>query len=217
MGLPLLLAADGPGREAVGRLDRHADDAVSTTRRSDQRDNAPTIASSLAAWDPWVGYFQLSRFKFVDDAAGVPAHLDLATEQQIMRVPNNRGACCHVAGDIDFDKHNNLWLVTGDDTPAGGGNSGGFGPFNDQLTDEAQTVRVTNATGGTFTLTFNGQTTAPLAFNLDRRRRSRPRSRRSATSATSGNAATRHRSGPSTRRTSPSRSDARSRRPTSRS
>ena len=42
---------------------------------------------------------------------------------------------------------------------------GGFGPFNDQLTDEAQTVRVTNATGGTFTLTFNGQTTSPLAFN----------------------------------------------------
>ena len=32
-------------------------------------------------------------------------------------------------------------------------------------TDETQTVRVTNATGGTFTLTFNGQTTAPIAFN----------------------------------------------------
>ena len=38
-------------------------------------------------------------------------------EQKILRVANNRGACCHVAGDIDFDKHNNLWLVTGDDTP----------------------------------------------------------------------------------------------------
>ena len=53
-----------------------------------------------------------------------------------MKVDVNRGACCHVAGDIDFDKHNNLWLVTGDDTPAGGGNSGGFGPFNDQKTNE---------------------------------------------------------------------------------
>ena len=82
-----------------------------------------------------------------------------------MQVPNNRGACCHVAGDIDFDKDNNLWLVTGDDTPAGSGGSGGFGPFNDQKTDEQQTIRVNNATGGTFTLTFNGQTTAPLAFN----------------------------------------------------
>ena len=39
-----------------------------------------------------------------------------------------------MAGDIDFDSHNNLWLVTGDDTPAGGGNSGGFAPFNDMIT-----------------------------------------------------------------------------------
>ena len=43
----------------------------------------------------------------------------------------------------------------------------GFGPFNDQLTNETQTVTVTGATGGTFTLTFDGQTTAPIAFPLD--------------------------------------------------
>jgi cytochrome c len=95
--------------------------------------NAPNTAPDLSAWDPWLGYFQLSRFKFVDAAAGSPAHLDLASEQQILRVPNNRGACCHVAGDIAFDSANNLWLVTGDDTPAGGGNSGGFSPFNDMI------------------------------------------------------------------------------------
>ena len=58
-----------------------------------------------------------------------------------MRVPVNRGACCHVGGDIDFDKAGNLWLVTGDDTPSGGGNSGGFAPFNDMKTTEIQTVR----------------------------------------------------------------------------
>src|SRR3954454_24284565 len=126
---------------------------------------SPNTAPDFSAWYPYVGYFQLSRFKFVDDAPGVPAHLDLSSEEQILRVSNNRGACCHVAGDIDFDKHNNLWLVTGDDSPAGGGNSGGFGPFNDMKTDESQTVRVNNATGGTFTLTFDGQTTAPLAFS----------------------------------------------------
>jgi PKD repeat protein/type 1 glutamine amidotransferase len=126
---------------------------------------SPNTAPSKTAWDPWVGYFQLSRFKFVDDAPGVPAHLDLSSEQQIMKVSNNRQECCHVAGDIDFDKHNNLWLATGDDTPAGGVGGNGYGVYNDQLTDEAQTVRVTNATGGTFTLTFNGQTTGPLAFN----------------------------------------------------
>src|SRR5262249_15116779 len=51
------------------------------------------------------------------------------------------------------------------DTPAAGIHGNGFGPFEDQLTDEQQTVRATNATGGTFTLTFNGQTTAPLAYN----------------------------------------------------
>ena len=31
--------------------------------------------------------------------------------------------------------------------------------------NEIQSVRVSNATGGTFTLTFSGQTTAPIAFN----------------------------------------------------
>ena len=66
---------------------------------------APTQAVNISDFDSWIGYFQLSRFKFVDDAPGDPAHLDLASEQQIMRVTVNRGACCHVAGDIDFDKH----------------------------------------------------------------------------------------------------------------
>ncbi|HZB29998.1 MAG TPA: ThuA domain-containing protein [Streptosporangiaceae bacterium] len=127
---------------------------------------APTTGPSPATWDPYVGYFQLSRFKFVEAAPGVPAHLDMSSEQEIMRVPVNRGACCHVGGDIDFDNSGNLWLVTGDDTPSGGGNSGGFGPFNDMKTNETQTVRVANGTtGGTFTLTFDGQTTAPIAFN----------------------------------------------------
>jgi len=129
--------------------------------------NAPNTGVSPSVWDPWVGYFQLSRFKFVDTAGSVPAHLDVDSEQQIMRVPVNRGACCHVGGDIDFDSQNNLWLVTGDDTPSGGGNSGGFSPHNDQLTNENQTINVANATGGTFTLTFDGQTTAPIAFPLD--------------------------------------------------
>ncbi len=124
--------------------------------------SVPNVSADPKAWDPYIGYFQLSRFKFVD---GPSPSLDLSSEQQILRVTNNRQECCHVAGDIDFDKHNNLWLATGDDTPAAGINGGGFGPFNDQLTDEQQTVRVANATGGTFTLTFNGQTTAPLPYN----------------------------------------------------
>ena len=128
--------------------------------------NAPTAPqASLTAWDPWVGYFQLSRFKLVEDAQG-NLSMDFDSEQQIMRVAQNRGSCCHVGGDIVFDKDNNLITGTGDDNEAGGVNGGGYGPFNDQLADEQQVVRVNpGVTGGTFTLTFEGQTTAPLAFN----------------------------------------------------
>ncbi len=129
--------------------------------------NAPTMAADPAVFDDWMGYFQLSRFKFVDAAGGAPAHLDLESEQKIMKVEVDRGACCHVAGDIDFDKHNNLWLVTGDDTPAGSVNVQSFPPFNDMKTNESQSVTVANATGGTFTLTFDGRTTAPIPFPLD--------------------------------------------------
>ena len=128
--------------------------------------NAPTAPqASLTAWDPWVGYFQLSRFKLVEDAQG-NLSMDFDSEQQIMRVAQNRGSCCHVGGDIVFDKNGNLITGTGDDNEAGGVNGGGYGPFNDQLADEQQIVRVNpGATGGTFTLTFEGQTTAPLPFN----------------------------------------------------
>ena len=126
---------------------------------------APTSAASLSAWDQYVGYFQLSRFKFVDAAPGDPAHLDLASEQKIMRVMVNRGACCHDGGDIDFDRQNNLWLVTGDDTPSGGGNSGGFSPHNDMKTNETQTVRMGGTFGGNFALTLDGQTTATLPWD----------------------------------------------------
>ena len=101
---------------------------------------APLTAADPSAWDAYRGYFQLSRFKFVEGSGNTPPSLDIASEQKIMKVENNRGACCHVAGDIDFDRHNNLWLATGDDTPAGGGNSGGFSPHNDQKTNESHTA-----------------------------------------------------------------------------
>jgi type 1 glutamine amidotransferase/PKD repeat protein/glucose/arabinose dehydrogenase len=128
---------------------------------------APTSAADRSAWDVWQGYFQLSRFKLVEATEGQAAHLDMGSEQKILKVEVNRGACCHVAGDIDFDPQGNLYMVTGDDTPAGGGNSGGFSPHNDMKTTESQTVRTTNATGGTFTITFDGQTTAPIAYDAN--------------------------------------------------
>ena len=71
--------------------------------------NVPvTPQADPAFWDVWKGYFQLSRFKFVD---GPNPTIDLASEQKIMKVEVDRGACCHVAGDMDFDKQNNLWLI----------------------------------------------------------------------------------------------------------
>jgi cytochrome c len=93
--------------------------------------NAPTSSTDPNAWDIYNGYDQLSRFTYVETPT---PHLDPASEQQILRVNTNRGACCHVAGEIRFDSHGNLLMVTGDDTPAGGGNSGGFSPFNGELT-----------------------------------------------------------------------------------
>ncbi|MFD1046385.1 PQQ-dependent sugar dehydrogenase [Kibdelosporangium lantanae] len=97
--------------------------------------DAPTGSNDPHAWDVYRGYNQLSRFKFVD---GPTPSLDMASEQKIMQVGTDRGACCHVAGEIRFDSHGNLLMTTGDDTPAGSGNSGGFAPFNDELTVPAK-------------------------------------------------------------------------------
>ncbi len=72
--------------------------------------DAPKESSDPAEWERWRGYNQLSRFKYVD------GKLDLASEQKILQVPSDRGICCHVGGQIDFDAAGNLYLSTGDDT-----------------------------------------------------------------------------------------------------
>lgn len=64
-----------------------------------------------ADFAPFDGYNALARFKFTD--AG---ELDLASRQEILRVPANRGTCCHAGGEIDFDAEGNLYLSTGDDS-----------------------------------------------------------------------------------------------------
>ncbi|MFL6053417.1 MAG: PQQ-dependent sugar dehydrogenase [Actinoallomurus sp.] len=64
-----------------------------------------------ADFKPYYGYNQLSRFQFTG------GKIDLNSEQKILQVgPTNRGICCHVAGNIDFDKSGNLYLSTGDDS-----------------------------------------------------------------------------------------------------
>ena len=116
-------------------------DGTTKTITTPPNSSAPTDRAVACA--PGTRTSATSSSAASSSSTGANPTLDLATEQKILRVSNNRGACCHVAGDIDFDTHNNLWLVTGDDTPSGGGNSGGFSPHNDMKTDETQTVRVT--------------------------------------------------------------------------
>ncbi|GIF75023.1 ThuA domain-containing protein [Asanoa siamensis] len=91
--------------------------------------DAPATNADPTTWDKFKGYNQLSRFKLVESPT---PHLDLASEQQIIRVDVDRGICCHVAGQVKFDGKGNLFLITGDDTNAGG--SDGFTPINDQPT-----------------------------------------------------------------------------------
>lgn len=76
-------------------------------------------------WDQWVGVNRLSRFQWTGEG------LDLASEQQILDVEVQRGQCCHVGADFDWDADGNLYLGTGDNTPAGTPGANGFAPNND--------------------------------------------------------------------------------------
>ncbi|WP_329423794.1 PQQ-dependent sugar dehydrogenase [Streptosporangium sp. NBC_01495] len=87
--------------------------------------NSLPAGADESYWNQWKGYNQLSRFKWTGDA------LDLSTEQVIIKVEAQRGQCCHVAGDVDWDAEGNLYLVTGDNTPAGTPGANGMAPNND--------------------------------------------------------------------------------------
>jgi glucose/arabinose dehydrogenase len=76
-------------------------------------------------WDRWLGVNRLSRFTWTGDA------LDPASERPILDIEVQRGQCCHVGADIDFDGDGNLYLSTGDNTPAGTPGANGYAPNND--------------------------------------------------------------------------------------
>jgi len=86
--------------------------------------DAPTTGTQ-ADWDRFKGALRLSRFKLRGNT------LDLGSEQQIIDVPVDRGICCHVGGQIDFDSRGNLYLSTGDDTNPF--ESDGYAPLDDRV------------------------------------------------------------------------------------
>ncbi|GAA0911152.1 PQQ-dependent sugar dehydrogenase [Virgisporangium aurantiacum] len=85
--------------------------------------DAPTTGTQ-ADWDRFKGALRLSRFKLRGNT------LDLGSEQRIIDVPVDRGICCHVGGQIDFDSKGNLYLSTGDDTNPF--ESDGYAPLDDR-------------------------------------------------------------------------------------
>jgi len=87
-------------------LDTPVDDPATP----DVNEGDAPFTGTEADWAPFRGHLQLSRFKL----AGNTLRLD--TEQKIIQVPTDRGICCHVGGQIDFDAKGNLYLSTGDDT-----------------------------------------------------------------------------------------------------
>ncbi|NUS41910.1 MAG: glycosyl hydrolase, partial [Terrabacter sp.] len=98
-----------------------------TTTPTGSAPNSLPAGADASYWEQWKGYNQLTRAKW-DDAAG---KIDLATEQVILKVEQQRGQCCHVAGDVDFDADGNLYLSTGDNTPASTPGANGMAPNND--------------------------------------------------------------------------------------
>ncbi|MFB9253949.1 PQQ-dependent sugar dehydrogenase, partial [Sphaerisporangium melleum] len=95
-------------------------------RLSTPSGDAPT-SGSQSQFDQWKGHLNLSRFTLKSDET-----LDLASEKVVLEVANDRGQCCHVGGDIDFDAAGNLYLTTGDDTNPF--ESSGYAPL-DERTD----------------------------------------------------------------------------------
>ncbi len=104
---------------------RDADgDGVTDTPPGSAPQTLPT-GEDESYWDRWLGVNRLSRFQWTGEG------LDLSTEQAILDVEVQRGQCCHVGADIDFDGEGNLYLSTGDNTPAGTPGANGYAPNND--------------------------------------------------------------------------------------
>ncbi|MEU5640982.1 carbohydrate-binding protein [Streptomyces milbemycinicus] len=102
--------------------------------------DAPTTGTA-ADFERWKGHLNLSRFTLKSDGT-----LDPGSEKVALEVANDRGQCCHVGGDIDFDKDGNLYLTTGDDTNPF--ESSGYAPL-DERTDRNPQFDAQRSSGNT--------------------------------------------------------------------
>ena len=127
-----------------------------------------------------VGYFQLSRFKFVETAGGEPAHLDLASEQQILRVRQQPRRVLPRCRRHRLRQAQQPVARHGRRQPAGGGNAGGFGQSStaSRRTRARRSGRRTRPAARSRSRS-TGRRPLRSAFNARQRRSSRRRSRRS--------------------------------------
>ncbi|MFC3737435.1 PQQ-dependent sugar dehydrogenase [Paractinoplanes deccanensis] len=86
--------------------------------------DAPATGTA-ATWATWAGVNRLSRFTLNADYT-----LDTASAVTVLDVPTDRGMCCHVGGDMDFDAAGNLYLSTGDDSNPF--DSAGYSPIDER-------------------------------------------------------------------------------------
>jgi glucose/arabinose dehydrogenase len=83
------------------------------------------VTGTATDWATWTGVNRLSRFTLNADYS-----VNTASQVTVLDVPANRGMCCHVGGDIDFDAAGNLYLSTGDDTNPF--DSAGYAPIDER-------------------------------------------------------------------------------------
>ncbi|MGW0066602.1 carbohydrate-binding protein [Streptosporangium sandarakinum] len=102
--------------------------------------DAPATGTA-ANWATWAGVNRLSRFTLKADFT-----VDMASRVDVLDVPADRGMCCHVGGDIDFDSAGNLYLSTGDDTNPF--DSAGYSPI-DERTDRNPAYDAQRSAGNT--------------------------------------------------------------------
>ncbi|GAA3208060.1 carbohydrate-binding protein [Actinocorallia longicatena] len=100
--------------------------------------DAPATGTS---WTAWQGVNRLARFTLNADFT-----LNTGSQVTVLDVPADRGLCCHVGGDIDFDAAGNLYLSTGDDSNPF--DSAGYAPL-DERTDRNPAYDAQRSAGNT--------------------------------------------------------------------